>query len=36
MFRPNVQRHRFVEDGKAVRKNVCTSCLRTILKQMKK
>lgn len=36
MFKPNVQRLRFIENGKMVRKNVCTSCLRTVLKQMSK
>lgn len=33
-FKPNIQRRRIVVDGKRVRKNVCTSCLRTMLKRI--
>ncbi len=33
-FKPNIQRRRIVIDGKRVRKNVCTSCLRTMLKRI--
>ena len=32
-FKPNIQRRKFVVDGRTVRLNVCTSCLRTMLKQ---
>ena len=32
-FKPNIQRRKFVVDGKTVRMNVCTSCLRTMLKR---
>jgi len=28
MFRPNIQRIRIQEDGKTVRRRVCTGCLR--------
>lgn len=33
-FKPNIQRRRIVVDGKRVRMNVCTSCLRTMLKRI--
>jgi large subunit ribosomal protein L28 len=29
MFRPNLQRIRVQEEGQAVRRRVCTSCLRS-------
>lgn len=31
-FKPNIQRHRFVLDGRSVQINICTSCLRTLMK----
>lgn len=33
-FKPNIQRRRIVVDGKRVRMNVCTSCMRTMLKRI--
>ena len=33
-FKPNVHRRRLMIDGKLVRVNVCTSCLRTMLKRI--
>ncbi len=33
-FKPNVHRRRLMIDGKQVRVNVCTSCLRTMLKRI--
>ena len=33
-FKPNVHRRRLMIDGKQVRMNVCTSCLRTMLKRI--
>lgn len=32
-FKPNIQRRKFVVDGRTVRMNVCTGCLRTMLKR---
>ena len=34
MFKPNVHAHRFVIDGKRVKINVCTQCMKTMLKRM--
>ncbi|MCO5184757.1 MAG: 50S ribosomal protein L28 [Anaerolineae bacterium] len=31
-FKPNIQRATFYEDGRMVRKHVCTRCLRTSVK----
>ena len=31
-FKPNISRRRFKIDGKTVRINICTRCLRTMLK----
>lgn len=31
-FKPNIQRATFFENGRKVRKNVCTRCLRTSVK----
>ena len=31
-FKPNIQRATFYENGKAVKKHVCTRCLRTSVK----
>ena len=33
-FKPNTHRHKFVIDGKTVRLNVCTQCLKTMLKRL--
>ncbi len=33
-FKPNIQRHKFVIDGKTVRLNICTQCLKTQLKRL--
>ncbi len=33
-FKPNVHRHKFVIDGKTIRLNVCTQCLKTMMKRM--
>ena len=33
-FKPNVHRKRITIDGKQVRMNVCTACLRTMLKRI--
>ncbi len=32
-FKPNIQRRKLTIDGKTVRLNVCTGCLRTMLKR---
>ena len=32
LFRPNIQRATFVENGTKVRRNVCTRCLKTMAK----
>jgi large subunit ribosomal protein L28 len=32
LFRPNIQRATFYEDGRKVRKYVCTRCLKTTTK----
>jgi large subunit ribosomal protein L28 len=32
-FKPNVHKRRLVIEGKTVRVNVCTSCMRTMLKR---
>lgn len=31
-FRPNIQKTRVLENGRLVRKHVCTRCLRTLVK----
>ncbi len=31
-FKPNIQRATFVENGRTVKKHVCTRCLRTSVK----
>ncbi len=36
MFKPNIKRRHFVVDGKSVSVNVCTGCLRTMLKHQSK
>ena len=33
-FKPNTHRRKFVIDGKTVRLNVCTQCLKTMLKRL--
>ncbi|MEE9276801.1 MAG: 50S ribosomal protein L28 [Dehalococcoidia bacterium] len=33
-FKPNVHRRKFVIDGKTVHLDVCTQCLKTMLKRM--
>ena len=32
-FKPNIQRRKLTIDGKTVRLNVCTGCMRTMLKR---
>ena len=33
-FKPNVHRHKVTVDGKTQRLNVCTACLRTMMKRL--
>ena len=33
-FKPNVHRRKFIIDGKTVRMNVCTQCVKTITKKL--
>ncbi|HSH04409.1 MAG TPA: 50S ribosomal protein L28 [Anaerolineae bacterium] len=35
LFKPNIQRATFYEDGRKVRKNICTRCLKTETKTVK-
>lgn len=32
MFNPNIQRVRVMENGKSVRKHLCTKCIKTLAK----
>lgn len=33
-FKPNIHRHKVTVDGKTQRLNVCTACLRTMMKRL--